>query len=76
MHSHLCTKYVQLSQNVTLLTDIYRWENVLVVQHHLKESFFATLGDVLDLDFIFGGIRGKQFLLTAASNFPVAQGYF
>lgn len=42
----------------------------------LKESFFAILGDVLDLDYIFGGMRGKQFLLTVASIFPAVWGYF
>lgn len=43
---------------------------------HLKESLFATLGDVLDLDDVFGGMRGKQFLLIVASLFPVVLGYF
>lgn len=57
---------VHITQKVTLLTDIWTWE----------KSFFAILGDVLDLDYIFGGMRGKQFLLTAASIFPVVWGYF
>lgn len=44
---------------------------------HLKRVFLPILGDVLDLDFILGGsTRGKQFLLTVASIFPVVLGYF
>lgn len=48
----------------------------------LKESFFAILGDVVDLDFIFGeeGMGGasgtNNFLLSPASIFPVVRGLF
>lgn len=48
----------------------------IVVVVKLKESFFAFLGDVSDLDFVFWGIGGKQFLLSVVSIFPVVSGYF
>lgn len=80
LHSHPSTKYVQIFSADFPECDSINWP--LNVKEHsicetrLKESFFASLGDVLDLDFIFGGIRSKQFLLTVASIFPVVWGYF
>lgn len=74
MQIHPCSIYVQI-----LRSDFPECDSIkqhLKVREcpscetRLKESFFAILGDVLDLDYIFGGMRGKQFLPTVASIFP------